>query len=376
MPTIKYLLQNGARSVVLATHLGRPNGQKKKKFSVRQIVGEVEKCLGRRITFLGDSSGPDVERACAAPANGTVFLLENLRFNIAEKGKGKKDGKKVKASKAQKAAFRKSLTSLADIYVNDAFGTCHRKHSSMVGVSLATRCAGFLIKKEINAFKRALKSPGRPYVAVMGGKKVEDKLPLIQNLVRLVDGIVITGGMAYTFMKYNGMKIGNSIFDKKGFKLIPKIMRLAREKGVTLYLPVDFVIADKFDANARVRVVTAREGVADGWMGLDVGPRSAEIFSNVIENAKTVVYNGPQGVFEMAAFEKGTQRCIQAMADATRKGAFTIVGGGDSAAACRKYGYASAVSHVSTGGGASLELLQGKVLPGLKALSRARRSRL
>eukprot|EP00470_Lotharella_oceanica_P013020 CAMPEP_0170192020 /NCGR_PEP_ID=MMETSP0040_2-20121228/53122_1 /TAXON_ID=641309 /ORGANISM="Lotharella oceanica, Strain CCMP622" /LENGTH=250 /DNA_ID=CAMNT_0010440259 /DNA_START=90 /DNA_END=842 /DNA_ORIENTATION=+ len=242
----------------------------------------------------------------------------------------------------------------------------------MVGVQLPKKAAGFLIKKELSAFGQALKSPKRPFVAVMGGKKVRDKLPLIKNLLNLVDEVVISGGMAWTFWKVQGNKIGKSVFDKPGAELVPEILSLAEKKGVKIHLPVDSICADKFDANANTKVVTAAEGIDDGWMGLDVGPATAAKFATVIQNAKTVVYNGPQGVFEMSAFAKGTQACIEAMALATEQnGACTIVGGGDSAAACNQFGFASRVSHVSTGGGASLELLQGKVLPGIKNLDKA-----
>mmetsp|Transcript_16475 Transcript_16475/g.23021 ORF Transcript_16475/g.23021 Transcript_16475/m.23021 type:complete len:423 (-) Transcript_16475:199-1467(-) len=373
-PTIKYVLKQGAKSVVLASHLGRPNGQPKKKYTLAQIVKEVEKCIESKVNFLPDCVGPEVEAACADPKPGTVFLLENLRFHVAEKGKGKNSkGKKVKASKKEKAEFRQSLSRLADVYVNDAFGTCHRAHSSMVGVNLPVKAAGFLVKKELYAFDRALYKPERPFVAVLGGKKVHDKLPLIKNLLTLVDEVVISGGMAWTFLKVAGFEISKSIFDKAGAKLVPEIIRVAKENGVRLHLPVDSIAAEKFDENAKTRVVSKEEGIPDGWMGLDVGPKTAQNFSQVIVGARTVVYNGPQGVFEMKPFEKGTFVCLKAMAFATQtNGTCTIVGGGDSASAIKKFGLSSEVTHVSTGGGASLELLQGNVLPGIKYLESAK----
>mmetsp|Transcript_8562 Transcript_8562/g.13876 ORF Transcript_8562/g.13876 Transcript_8562/m.13876 type:complete len:386 (+) Transcript_8562:70-1227(+) len=339
-PTIRHILKKGAKSVVLASHLGRPNGQRNAKFSLKQILSEVEKSIGTKVTFLNDCVGPEVEEACRDPKPGTVFLLENLRFHVAEQGKGKnKQGKKIKATKAEKKDFRASLTKLADIYVNDAFGTCHRAHSSMVGIGLPIKAAGFLIKKELRAFGSVLDRPRRPFVAVLGGKKVHDKLPLIKNLLNLVDEVVISGGMAWTFLHVLGMKIGKSILDKEGAKLVPEILKLAKKKDVRIHLPTDAVAAERFDKDSATKIVKSEEGIPDGWMGLDIGPATAQEFANRIKYAQTVVYNGPQGVFEMPAFEKGTIACLEAMAFATLDyGATTIVGGGDSASAAKIFG--------------------------------------
>mmetsp|Transcript_4800 Transcript_4800/g.8726 ORF Transcript_4800/g.8726 Transcript_4800/m.8726 type:complete len:425 (+) Transcript_4800:101-1375(+) len=374
VPTIKYALQEGAKCVVLASHLGRPNGQVKAKFSLRQIVDEVSSCLGISVTFLPECIGPDTEAKVNAGSNGSVFLLENLRFHIEEQGKGKdKSGKKIKAKHENVKKFRESLSRLGDVYINDAFGTCHRKHSSMVGVNLPVKAAGFLIKKELESFQQALAEPKRPFVAVLGGKKVRDKLPLIKNLINIVDEVIISGAMAWTFLKVLGMDIGTSIYDEPGGKLVPQIFEMANKHGVRIYLPVDSVATPKFDAYAEWQIVTRKEGIPKGWMGLDIGPRSQEIFQRVILGARTVIYNGPQGVFEMAAFANGTRALLRAMAEATEiYGCCTIVGGGDSASAARKFGYADRMQHVSTGGGASLELLQGKILPGISHLDKGR----
>jgi phosphoglycerate kinase len=371
VPTIKHALDGGAKSVVLMSHLGRPDGTASAKFSMAPCVPVLEKRLGRPVLFLKDCVGAEVEAACANPPAGSVILLENLRFHVEEEGKGKAaDGTKVKASKEAVAAFAASLTRLGDVYVNDAFGTAHRAHASMVGVKLPVRAAGFLLKKELDYFAQALENPKRPFLAILGGAKVADKIQLITSLLDKVDEMIIGGGMAFTFKKVaNGVDIGDSMFDEEGAKLVADIMAKAKAKGVKLHLPVDYVAADKFDKDAKTKLVTDAQGVGAGWRGLDVGPASNKIFAEAVLRAKTIVWNGPAGVFEWKAFETGTRSISDAVVAATAKGAVSIIGGGDTATAAVQFGAAGKVSHVSTGGGASLELLEGKVLPGVAALS-------
>ncbi|TDH66202.1 hypothetical protein CCR75_008797 [Bremia lactucae] len=373
LPTIQHVLDNGAKAVILMSHLGRPEGKFTTKDSLAPVAVAVEQKLGQKVTFLKDCVGPDVEAACACPAEGSVLLLENLRFHVEEEGKGTDDkGNKTKASAEAVASFRASLSKLGDVYVNDAFGTAHRAHSSMVGVNLPIRSAGFLLDKELVYFAKALDAPQHPFVSILGGAKVADKIQLIMNMLDKVDEMVIGGGMAYTFKKViNNMEIGDSLFDAEGAKIVPEIVEKAKKKGVTLHLPVDFVIADKFAADAATKICTAEEGIPSGWMGLDIGPKSQEAFNKAVTKAKTVVWNGPMGVFEFDAFAKGTKSVMDAVVNATKSGATTIIGGGDTATCCVKYKTEDKVSHVSTGGGASLELLEGKILPGVDALSSA-----
>jgi len=324
------------------------------------------------VTFLPDCVGPAAVAATASPAPGAVFLLENLRFHVEEEGKGvDAAGAKFKADKAAVKAFAADLTAHGDVYVNDAFGTAHRAHASMVGVALPVRASGFLLARELAYFARALDAPARPFVAVLGGAKVADKLALITNLLDKVNAVVIGGGMAFTFKKVLGFAVGDSLFDEEGAKAVPGIMAKAKALGVAIHLPTDYVAADKFDAAAATRVVTDAQGVPAGWRGLDVGPATAAAFSAVVRGAKTVVWNGPPGVFEMAPFAAGTRAMAAAVAECTAAGGVTIVGGGDTATAAEAFGVADRVSHVSTGGGASLELLEGKTLPGVAALTDA-----
>eukprot|EP00128_Syssomonas_multiformis_P008141 Colp12_sorted_trinity150504_noHs@34882 len=371
LPTIQYALDHGAKSVVLMSHLGRPDGKVVKKYSLAPVAEELRKLLNRPVTFLEDCVGAQVEAACADPAPGTVILLENLRFHLAEEGKTTDEaGNKIKASDEEVKSFRASLTKLGDVYVNDAFGTAHRAHSSMVGVELPNRAAGFLMKKELDSFRRALENPERPFLAILGGAKVSDKILLIENLLDKVDEMIIGGGMAFTFLKQlDGMQIGGSLFDKDGANIVARIMEKAKAKGVKVHLPVDFVTADKFADDANVGAATKESGIPDGWMGLDCGPASSEIFKQAIARAKTIVWNGPAGVFEMSKFEKGTKSMMDAVVEVSGKGAVTIIGGGDTATCAAKWGTEDKVTHVSTGGGAALELLEGKVLPGVASLT-------
>jgi phosphoglycerate kinase len=372
LPTIQHALDQGA-SVVLMSHLGRPDGVRKAEESLKPVAVELEKLLKRPVQFLDDCVGPAVEQACATLTPGGVILLENLRFHIEEEGKVKReDGSKVTADPAAVKAFRASLSKLGDVYVNDAFGTAHRAHSSMVGVDLPVRAAGKLMKVELEYFAKALDNPARPFLAILGGAKVADKIQLITNLIDKVDEMIIGGGMAYTFLKtLNNMAIGDSIFDPEGAKIVPEIMAKAKARGVKITLPSDWITADKFAENANTGSATLAQGIPAGWMGLDVGPTSRAEFATVIGRAKTIVWNGPTGVFEFAKFEGGTKAQAEAVAAATAAGAVSIVGGGDTATAAKKFGVDKKVSHASTGGGASLELLEGKVLPGVAHLSEA-----
>lgn len=371
IPTIKYALDNGAKSVVLASHLGRPDGQRKMEYSLRILVPILEELLGRKVFFAEDCVGEGVESLCSNPETGSVILLENLRFHTEEEGKGVNEkGEKVKASSDQVEKFRNSLSKLGDIYVNDAFGTAHRAHSSMVGVNLNPKVAGLLLKKELEYFGKALERPVRPFLAIMGGAKVADKIQLITNLLDKVDRMIIGGGMAFTFKKVlSGLEIGKSLFDEEGSKIVGDIMKKAQERNVEILLPCDYVIADSFSQEANTRVIQDSEGIPDDWMGLDVGPRSSERFREMILSSKTIVANGPPGVFEMDKFSKGSRSMVEALVTATGMGAVTIVGGGDTASLIEKCNSSDKVSHVSTGGGASLELLEGKLLPGVTSLS-------
>lgn len=375
LPTIKYALEKGA-AVVLMSHLGRPDGQKIAKFSLKPVALELTKLLGQPVKFLDDCVGPAVEAACAPGAlrPGQVVLLENLRFHIEEEGKVKvknADGTetKLKADPAKEAAFRASLSRLGDVYVNDAFGTAHRAHSSMVGVALKDKAAGFLMEAELKAFAAVLEAPQRPLLAILGGAKIADKIPLINNLLEKANEIIIGGGMAFTFKKeLQGMAIGNSLYDAEGARIAKDLFAKAAAKQVKITLPVDFICADKFDANAATCVVNDQQGIPDGWMGLDAGPKSIELFAQAIGRSRTIVWNGPSGVFEFDKFAGSTRAMAAAIAEATVRGATTVVGGGDTATAAKKFKVADKVTHCSTGGGASLEFLEGKVLPGVAFL--------
>ncbi|MFZ0615170.1 MAG: phosphoglycerate kinase [Chthoniobacterales bacterium] len=370
LPTIQHALDQGA-SVVLASHLGRPNGERVAKYTLKPVAAKLQELLGKPVTFLDDCVGSEVEAACAALKPGEVILLENVRFHIEEEGKAKDaEGNSVKADPARVAAFRASLSKLADVYVNDAFGTSHRAHSSVTGVELPHKVAGFLVEKELAAFAAVLENPQRPLLAILGGAKIADKIPLIRNLVEKADDIIIGGGMAYTFRKVlNGMQIGNSLYDPAGAEIVQELIAKAKEKGVRIHLPVDFITGDAFSPTANTGTATVESGIPDGWEGFDCGPETRELFAKVIASAKTIVWNGPCGVFEFDIFAEGTKSMAHAVAAATAAGAITIVGGGDTATAAKKFGVIDKVTHASTGGGASLELLEGRILPGVAALN-------
>lgn len=371
LDTVKYALEKKAKSIVLMSHLGRPDGQPNAKYTLKPVAEELRSLLGKEITFLNDCVGPEVEAACADPAPGSVILLENLRFHVEEEGKGvDASGNKIKADKDKISGFRASLRKLGDIYVNDAFGTAHRAHSSMMGEGFDTRASGFLLKKELDYFAKALDNPQRPFLAILGGAKVADKIQLINNLLDKVNEMIIGGGMAYTFLKVSkNMSIGNSLFDEEGSKIVNDLLKKAKENKVEIHLPVDFVTGDKFAEDATVGAADVESGIPEGWMGLDVGPKSRALFAEPIKRAKVVVWNGPAGVFEFEKFSGGTKSLMDNVVEATSRGAVTIIGGGDTATCAAKWKTEDKVSHVSTGGGASLELLEGKTLPGVSALS-------
>ena len=351
MRTVKYLIDNGAR-VVLCSHLGRPKGEFNIDYSLAPVAVRIGELLGKPVVMASDVVGEDAKSKAAALSDGDVLLIENVRFHAEEE---KND-----------QAFAKDLASLAELYVNDAFGTSHRAHASTAGVAgyLPAAC-GYLIQKELDIMGGALSNPKRPFVAILGGAKVSDKIGVINNLIEKVDTIIIGGGMAYTFDKSQGHQIGNSLFEEDKMELAKELMAKAQERGVEFLLPIDNVIGDKFDATCQSKIVGIAE-IPDGWMGLDIGPKSIELFSEAINGAGTVVWNGPMGVFEFAAFAKGTEAIAKAVAES---GAISIIGGGDSAAAVEKLGYADKMTHISTGGGASLEFLEGLELPGIAALN-------
>jgi len=369
LPSIRYVLGQGA-SLVLMSHLGRPDGQKLPKYSLKPVAGKLSELLGQPVTFLPDCVGPEIEKACAALKPGQVALLENLRFHIEEEGKVKKeDGSSVKADPEAVGAFRASLTKLGDVYVNDAFGTAHRAHSSITGIALQQRAAGYLMKKELDFLGEAVNKPKRPFVAIIGGAKVSGKIDVIEALLPKVDTLVVGGGMAFTFYKAQGKEIGGSLVEDDRVEMARAL--LAKAKG-KLVLPVDTVVTDAFDFDARkvgALKTVAWDGIKATDIGVDIGEASRAKFAGIVKGARTVVWNGPMGVFEIPDTAKGTLAVAQALADATAHGAITVVGGGDSVAAVEKNGLADKVTHVSTGGGASLEFLEGKELPGVKYLS-------
>ena len=350
LPTVRYLMEQGSR-VILCSHLGRPKGQVNLKYSLAPVAARLSELLGCPVPLSSDIIGEEAHRLADSLEDGQVMLLENVRFDAREE---KNDPE-----------FAKELASLAELYVNDAFGTAHRAHASTAGVAdyLPAVC-GFLIEKEIGFLGGALENPKRPFVAILGGAKVSDKIGVIRSLLEKVDSLVIGGGMAYTFVKAQGGAIGDSLCEEDKLDLARQLLAEAEAKGVRLLLPVDTVIADAFSEEANTRTVTAGE-IPDGWQGLDIGEATRELFAQEIKSAATVVWNGPMGVFEMKKFAAGTEAVAKALAESE---AITIIGGGDSAAAAAQLGYADRISHISTGGGASLEFLEGLVLPGIACL--------
>lgn len=354
------------------SHLGRPKGNFSPELSLAPIAKELQDIMGKKVTFLENCVGKEVTEYCQQIEDGELVLLENLRFHVEEEGKGvDAEGNKVKANPDKVKTFRKQLTSLADIYVNDAFGTAHRDHSSMTGVDLPIRAAGLLLKKEIEYFGKALESPDKPFLVILGGAKIHDKIKLIDNLLDQVDEMIIGGGMAFTFLKeLYDLEIGNSLYDAAGAKSVLDIMEKAEQKGVKIHLPVDFLMGDFNDPDTHVLVGDLESGVPDELWGLDIGPKTTARNSEIIARCNTIVWNGPQGFFENENFRQGSERLVHSLMDRTKEGAITIVGGGDSVTCAELIDGAShTLSHLSTGGGASLELLEGKVLPGINALT-------
>lgn len=378
LPTINKILADGG-SVILMSHLGRPDGKAQDKFSLKHAIPAIEKNIGKKVIFAGDCVGEEAKKITASMKPGDVVLLENLRFYEEEEGKpyhlgenptdDEKKAGKAKVKESQKE-FVKTLASYADCYVNDAFGTAHRAHASTALIAAYfpnDSMFGFLIESELKAMDKVLQAAEKPFTAIMGGAKVSDKILIIENLLNRVDNLVIGGGMTYTFIKAQGGKIGKSLCEEDKLELALDILKKAKEKGVNVILPVDAVNADAFDANANTQISKTNE-TPDGWMGLDIADESIKLISDVIEKSKTVLWNGPMGVFEMEKFAKGTSAVAQAIAKATEKGAFSLIGGGDSVAAINKNKLADKVSYVSTGGGAMLEYMEGKELPGIKAI--------
>jgi phosphoglycerate kinase len=368
LPTIQYLIGKGAK-VILASHLGRPDGKVVESLRLAPVAAALGKLLGKPVASTSDCVGAEVEAAVAALKDGDVLLLENLRFHIEEEGKVKlEDGTKVAASKEDIATFRAGLTKLADLYVNDAFGTAHRDHSSITGLDLP-RASGYLMKKELDFLGDAVANPQRPFVAIIGGSKISGKIDVIKAMLPKVDKLIIGGGMGFTFAKAQGKEIGKSLCE---LDKVPLAAELIAQAGDKLVLPTDVLVTTKLDFGARTLGETkfvSVNNIPSDWEGVDIGPDTIKAFADIIKSAKTVLWNGPAGVFEIAESAKGTFAIAEALAEATAKGACTIVGGGDSASAIKKAGLSKKVTHVSTGGGASLEFLEGKALPGVVALT-------
>ncbi len=354
VPTIKKILGDSG-SCILMSHLGRPKEGPEDRFSLKHTIKTAEALLGIPVQFASNCIGEKAETLAANLQPGEVLLLENLRFHKEEE-KGDRD-------------FAEKLSKLGDIYVNDAFGTAHRAHASTATVAqfFSEKCAGFVMAAELDNAKRVLEKADKPFTAIMGGAKISDKILIIEKLLDKVDHLIIGGGMSYTFFKALGGQIGNSLVEEDKLDLAKNLIQQAKVKGVELHLPLDSVIADKFDANANTEIAN-NHSIKDGWMGLDIGPQAAQVFSDVISDSKTILWNGPMGVFEMEKFEAGTKTVAEAIVKATEGGAFSLIGGGDSAAAVAKFNFNDKVSYVSTGGGALLEYFEGKVLPGVVAL--------
>ncbi len=351
LPTINYAIDEGSK-IILASHLGRPKGKADKRYSLASVARRLQRLIKKEVTFLPDCIGPETEAAVGKMADGDIILLENLRFHAEEE--------------ANDAAFGKALSKLADYYINDAFGAAHRSHASITGIAkFLPAAAGFLLQKEIEYLQGVINNPVRPFVAILGGAKVSGKIDVIKNLENKVDKVIVGGGMAYTFLKAEGYNVGDSLVEKDMLELATTIREGVVAKGIKFYLPVDCVIAQSIEPAAETKLVTAQE-IPNGWKAVDIGPASVKLFSIALENAKTILWNGPMGVFEVDAFSRGTYAIAHSVADAY---ALTIVGGGDTDLAVSRAGVSESISFISTGGGAALELLEGKALPGLMALT-------
>ncbi|MEO1023438.1 MAG: phosphoglycerate kinase [Bacteroidota bacterium] len=357
LPSIQHVLDGGGL-LILTSHLGRPKGQKDPEFSLKPVADHLATCVDVPVHFAEDCVGEQAQSVIDSAKPGEIVVLENVRFYAEETNNDE--------------VFSKQLAELADVFVNDAFGSSHRAHASVAGVTrfLQPAVSGFLLEKEIRYLSDSVNDPVRPFVAILGGAKVSDKIPVIQNLIQKVDTIIIGGGMAYTFLVANGKSVGNSLLEKDKVEMARQLMQDAKAANVNLMLPFDFVIATEFSNDADQKTVD-EDHIEDGWEALDIGPESAAAFGEVIKSAKTVVWNGPMGVFEMPSFAKGTNAVAAALVEATEHGATSIIGGGDSASAIKQAGLTDKVSHVSTGGGASLEYLEGKALPGVTSLTEA-----
>ncbi|HTK82952.1 MAG TPA: phosphoglycerate kinase [Bacteroidota bacterium] len=355
LPTIKKVIGEGGRAILMS-HLGRPKGKRNLEFTLQPVAGHLSGLLSKPVKFSSDCIGAEAKQLAGQLKDGELLLLENLRFHAEEE--------------ANNEAFAKELASLGDVYVNDAFGSAHRAHASTEGVThfLRPGVAGYLMMKELEFLGRAVGNPARPYVAILGGAKISGKIDVIQNLLSKVDALLIGGGMMFTFYKAQGLEIGNSLLEADKVDVAKQVLAQAKARNMKLLLPVDCVVADKFDNNANRKTVPVNS-IPAGWSGLDIGPETIKLFEETIHSAKTIVWNGPMGVFEMENFAVGTNAIAQTLAELTKKGATTIIGGGDSAAAITRAGLEHSVSHVSTGGGASLEFLEGKTLPGVAALT-------
>ena len=377
MPTLKKILADGG-SLILASHMGRPKKNPDPKYSLKVIVDHVAKLLGAPVLFAADCMGDETAALCAALKPGEAVLLENLRFYAEEEGKPRgefaTDEEKAAAKKEVKEsqkAFTAKLAAYADCYVNDAFGTAHRAHASTALIAKHfdenNKMFGYLMEKEVLAVEKVMTDVARPFTAIMGGSKVSSKIEIIENLLTKVDNLIITGGMTYTFTKAQGGKIGNSICEDDKLELSLELLAKAKEKGVKIVLAVDAKAADSFSNDAQTQFVKVNE-IPDGWEGLDIGPETEAIFAEVIKNSKTILWNGPTGVFEFENFTSGSRSVGNAIVEATKNGAFSLVGGGDSVACVNKFGIADQVSYVSTGGGALLEAIEGRILPGIEAI--------
>jgi len=355
IPTIQYILENGGIPVLMS-HLGRPKGERVDSMSLRPVASHLEHLISRKVKFVRDCVGPEVERTAADLKKGELLLLENLRFYPEER--------------SNSPGFAENLARLADLYVNDAFGTAHRAHASVAAIAafFEKRAAGFLMEKEIEYLVGALENPSSPFITILGGAKISDKIGVIQNLLKKVDKILIGGGMAFTFLRSQELEIGESLVEDDKLELAKEIIESAAEKKVELLLPTDCQVASEWSPDAQFKAVAVSD-IPEGWRGMDIGPETIEKFTEALNGAETIVWNGPMGVFEFPHFEEGTRRLAVSVALSAEKGATTIIGGGDTVAAVRKAGVADKMSHISTGGGASLELLEGKELPGIEALS-------
>ena len=355
LPTIKKILSSGG-ATILMSHLGRPKGEYEEKFSLKNVVPRLSELLETEVKFANDCIGEKTSKTVNELKPGDVLLLENLRFH--------------KEEKSGEETFAKKLADLADVYVNDAFGTAHRAHASTTIIAKffpEKKMFGYLIGNELKSMDKILHQPEKPFTAIMGGAKVSDKIEVIENLLDKIDALIIGGGMTYTFIKARGGKIGSSLVEEDKLDMANDLIKKAEAKNVKLYLPVDNVIADKFENDAKTDETPVDE-VPDGWMGLDIGQKTIEGFSEIIKHSKTILWNGPMGVFEMSSFQKGTETIAKIIAETTEKGAYSLIGGGDSVAAINKYNLKDKVSYVSTGGGAMLEYIEGKELPGVKAI--------